>query len=76
MPLIAEYLLHLGQHADANKAFQQDPGNAMSCFGLTKEQQDVITSGDEQRLGSAIQQEFSACASGFAPSMTTKIVGM
>jgi hypothetical protein len=45
----------------------------MSCFGLTQDQISVIKSDDEERLGTAIHREFTACASGIAPSMTTKI---
>lgn len=76
MPLIAEYLVHLGRHEEACQAFRKDPEHAMECFGLTKEQRDTVLSGDEAKLGSAIQSEFHACASGIAPSMTTKITRM
>jgi hypothetical protein len=73
MPLIAEYLVHLGRHEEACQAFRKDPDHAMECFGLSKDQRAAVLSGDEQQLGSAIQSEFHACASGVVPSMTTKI---
>lgn len=73
MPLIAEYLLHLGRHDQATKAFHEDPKTAMSSFGLTEEQQEAITSGDEQRLGTAITAEFAASSSRISLSMTTSM---
>lgn len=54
MSKLLDYINHLDKNADARTSHKNDPVTSMTNFGLTKDEQDAVLSGDRQRLAGAI----------------------
>ncbi|PRC92910.1 hypothetical protein [Solimicrobium silvestre] len=54
MPKLLDYLNHLDQNADARTTHEQNPQQAMTEFGLSTEEQQVVQSGDKEQVAKVL----------------------
>jgi len=54
MSKLLDYINHLDQNADAREAHAAFPTTSMTNFGLSKDEQEALLSGDKQRIADAI----------------------
>lgn len=54
---IAEFLISLAEEPERLRAFRADPEGELSKSGLSKKQQELILSGDAQRIQHVVEYE-------------------